>query len=155
MHRARTRDGFLALGRLHRGSLKTAVATRLPDGAVYANGSLKGRYVGASISHGGQAVAAGFGALRYDGDGGFSETNVANVQGQSFRDRQVISGSDQGTYAVNPDGTGTVAGGVVFVVTRARLTNGVALAEEYAFVVRDLVPATGILFTGVTRRLSD
>jgi hypothetical protein len=138
------------------GSLKTAVATRLPDGAVFANGSLKGRYIGASISHGGQAIAAGFGALSYDGNGGFSEANMANVQGSTFRDRQIITGSDHGTYAVNPDGTGTVAGGgVVFVITRARLTDGVALAEEYAFVVRDPVPATGILFTGVTTRLSD
>jgi hypothetical protein len=138
------------------GSLKIAVATRLSDGASFGNASLKGRYVGASVSQGGQAAAAGFGALSYDGNGGFSESNIANIQGQSFRDRQVITGSDQGTYVVNPDGTGTVAGGgVVFVTTRAKLTEGVAIAEEYAFFVRDLVPPTGILFTGVTRRLPD
>ena len=138
------------------GSLKTATATRLPDGAEFNNDSLRGRYIGASISQGGQAVAAGFGVLTYDGNGAFSESNIANIQGQSFRDRQVITGSDQGTYVVNPDGTGTIAGGgVVFVITRAKLTDGVAIAEEYAFFVRDLVPATGVLFTGVTRKLSD
>jgi hypothetical protein len=138
------------------GSLKIAVATRLPDGAEFDNGSLRGRYVGASISQGGQAAAAGFGVLTYDGNGGFSESNIANIQGQSFRDRQVITGTDQGTYVVNPDGTGVVAGGgVPFVITRAKLTDGVAIAEEYAFFVRDLVPATGVLFTGITKRLSD
>jgi hypothetical protein len=43
---------------------------------------------------------------------------------------------------------------VVFVITRAKLTEGIAIAEEYAFFVRDLVPATGALFTGTVKRLS-
>lgn len=138
------------------GTLKTGIATRLPDGAEFNNGSLRGRYVGASVSRGGQATAAGFGVLTYDGNGGFSESNVANVQGQSFRDRQLITRSDQGTYDVHADGTGVVAdGGVVFVITRATLNDGVAIAEEYAFFVRDLMPTTGVLFTGITKRLSD
>jgi hypothetical protein len=138
------------------GNLKIATASRLPDDIAFTDASLKGRYVGASISQGGQAVAAGFGVLRYDGNGGFSESNIANVQGSSFRDRQVVSGSDTGKYAVNPDGTGTIAGGgVVFVVTRASVVGGVPVAEEYAFFVKDLVPTTGTLFTGITRKLSD
>lgn len=138
------------------GVLKTAIATRLPDNAEFDNGSLRGQYVGASISQGGHAAAAGFGVLTYDGNGGFSESNVANVQGQSFRDRQLVTGSDQGTYTVHADGTGVVAGGgVVFVITRATLNHGMPIAEEYAFFVRDLMPATGGLFTGITKRLSD
>ena len=138
------------------GALKTGIATRLPDGAEFDDRSLRGRYVGASISQGGQAAAAGFGVLTYDGNGRFSESNLANVQGQSFRDRQLVTGSDQGTYTVHADGTGVVAGGgVVFVITRATLNHGVAIAEEYAFFVRDLMPATGGLFTGITKRLSD
>ena len=138
------------------GTLKTGIGTRLPDGAEFNNGSLRGRYVGASVSRGGQATAAGFGVLTYDGNGGFSESNVANIQGQSFRDRQLITRSDQGTYDVHADGTGAVAdGGVVFVITRATLNDGVAIAEEYAFFVRDLMPTTGGLFTGITKRLSD
>lgn len=138
------------------GALKTGIATRLPDVAEFNNRSLRGRYVGASISRGGHAAAAGFGVLTYDGNGRFSESNLANVQGQSFRDRQLVTGSDQGTYTVHADGTGVVAGGgVVFVITRATLNHGVAIAEEYAFFVRDLMPATGGLFTGITKRLSD
>jgi hypothetical protein len=138
------------------GNLKTGTANRLPDGAEFTDRSLRGRYVGASISRGGQAAAAGFGVVTYDGNGGFSESNLANVQGQSFRDRQIATGSDQGTYTVHADGTGMVAGGgVVFVITRAKLHDGVAMAEEYAFFVRDLMPATGVLFTGITKRLPD
>ncbi len=141
---------------LSTGSLRTGDATRLPEGAAFNNASLKGRYIGSSASWGGQGVAAGFGVLTYNGNGGFSESNIANVQGETFRDRQVITGSDQGIYAVHADGTGTVAGGgVVFVITRANIIDGIAIAEEYAFFVRDLVSATGILFTGITRRLSD
>ena len=141
---------------LSTGNLKTGIATRLPDGAEFNNGSLRGRYVGASISRGGQVAAAGFGVLTYDGNGGFSESNLANVQGQSFRDRQLVTGSDQGTYIVNRDGTGVVAGGgVIFVITRATLRDGVAIAEEYAFFLRDLISATGVLFTGTAKRLSD
>ena len=118
------------------GTLKTGIATRLPEGGEFSNRSLRGRYVGASVSRGGQATAAGFGVLTYDGKGGFSESNLANVQGQSFRDRQLVTGSDQGTYTVHADGTGVVAGGgVVFVITRATLKDGVPIAEEYAFFV--------------------
>jgi hypothetical protein len=138
------------------GNLKTGTATRLPDGAEFNNGSLRGRYVGASVSRGGHVAAAGFGVLTYDGNGGFSESNLANVQGQSFRDRQIVTGSDQGSYTVNSDGTGVVAGGgVVFVITRARLSEGIVIAEEYAFFLRDLIPATGVLFTGTAKRVSD
>ena len=138
------------------GSLKTGAATRLPDGAEFNNASLRGRYVGASLSRGGQVTAAGFGVVTYDGKGGFSESNLATVQGQSFRDRQIVTGSDQGTYTVHADGTGVIAdGGAVFVITRAKLNEGAAIAEEYAFFLRDLIPATGVLFIGTTKRLSD
>lgn len=137
------------------GTLRTATATRLPDNAQFNAGSLAGRYIGASIGRGGQAAAAGFGVLSYDGHGAFSESNIANVQGESFRDRQVVTGSDQGRYVVHADGSGEVAeGGVLFMITRATPTNGLAVAEEYAFFVRDLIPSTGILFTGTAKRVA-
>jgi hypothetical protein len=138
------------------GSLKIAVATRLPEGAAFGTGSLRGRYVGFARGEGGQTPAAGCGIVTYDGQGGFSESNFSNIQGGSFKERRFITGTDQGTYSVDADGTGTVAsGGVVIAITRAKLTEGIAIAEEYAFFVRDLVPATGALFTGTTKRLSD
>lgn len=138
------------------GSLVTGRATRLPDEGAFTDASLSGTYVGTSVGRGGQTPGAGFGVLIYDGAGRFSETNITNVQAGSFRDRTFVTGADQGVYAVNADGTGTVAnGGVVFVITRAEVVGGIRRALEYAFIVRDLVPATGSHVTGITRRRSD
>lgn len=138
------------------GCLHTAVATKLPESGEFNNASLNGTYVGVGIGRGGQTPAAGFGIITYDGNGGFVESNIANIQGETFRDRRFVMGSDQGRYAINPDGTGTVAGGgVIFVITKARMVDGLLIAEEYAFFVRELAPPTGVFFTGVTKRLSD
>lgn len=138
------------------GCLHTAVATQLPEDGEFNNASLKGVYVGVAVGRGGQTPAAGFGIITYDGNGGFVESNLANIQGETFRDRQFVMGSDQGRYAINPDGTGTVAGGgVVFVITQARRVDNLLIAEEYAFFVTELAPPTGVFFTGITRRRSD
>ena len=105
----------------------------------------------------GRPSVAGFGVITYDGAGGFSESNIANVPGETIRERRFVGGTDQGAYAVNADGTGTVAGGgVIFVITRAsQPASGPALALEYHFMVRNPVPANGAHFTGVVRRISD
>lgn len=138
------------------GSLITANATRLPDEGAFTNASLSGTYIGAAVGRGGQTPGAGFGVVTYDGNGQFSESNISNVQAGSFSDRAFVAGSDQGVYTVNTNGTGTVAGGgVVFVITRAQVVNGIKRALEYAFIVRNLVPTTGSHFTGITKRLSD
>jgi hypothetical protein len=138
------------------GCLRLAEGFRRPDGAVFSNASLKGRYMGFAVGNGGRTPMAGFGVVTYDGEGGFSETNVANAASTTFAARQFVRGEDSGRYVVEPDGTGSVAdGGLRFVITRVRMTEGVALAEEYRFVLRDLVPATGSLFTGIVRRVSD
>ena len=138
------------------GCLRIAEAFRRPDGARFTKGSLKGRYMGLATSSGGRAPMAGFGVVTYDGDGGFVEFNVANAPTVGFGARQFVRREDSGRYVVAPDGTGTVAnGGMRFVITRVRVTGGVALAEEYRFVVRDLVPATGSLITGIVRRVCD
>ncbi len=103
-----------------------------------------------------EPVLGGLGVLLYDGAGGFSETNTSNVQGDTIRTRRFVAGADHGRYVVNADGTGTVAdGGVLFVITKAtRRDDGTALAEEYGFMLRDLVPANGAYFTGIVRRIS-
>jgi hypothetical protein len=138
------------------GNLFSAIATRLPNEGAFSNASLSGTYVGAAVGRGGQTPGAGFGILTYDGNGGFSESNVSNVQVGSFRERVFVTGSDQGIYNVNANGTGTVAGGgVVFVITKAEVVNGIKRALEYSFIVADLVPANGSHFTGISKRRSD
>jgi hypothetical protein len=138
------------------GSLLTGTAYLRPDIGVFDIRSLSGTYVGAAIGDGGQEPMAGFGVLTYDGAGGFTEANVANIQGETVTIRRFVAGTDQGTYAVEPDGSGTVAGGgVMFVITRARVDGDVALALEYSFLVRDTVPVNGAHFTGSVRRISE
>ncbi|MEY2832144.1 MAG: hypothetical protein RLZZ574_1402 [Cyanobacteriota bacterium] len=137
------------------GNLFTAIAKRLPNDGEFNNASLSGTYVGAAVGRGGQTPGAGFGILTYDGNGGFSESNISNVQVGLFRERAFVTGSDQGIYTVNGNGTGTVAGGgVVFVITKAEVVNGIKRALEYAFIVADLVPTNGSHFTGISKRRS-
>lgn len=134
------------------GALRAAVGFRRPDGAVFDARSLCGRYNGQAAGHGGETPIAGLGMLVYDGNGQFREVNISNVRGGTFRDRLFVSGSDEGTYTVASDGTGTLAGGgVSFVITHVREEDGLALADQYVFVVRDLVPTVGALVTGVSR----
>ncbi len=138
------------------GCLMTGVATRLPDGAVFEERSLQGLYVGAALGDGGQSPAAGFGFVRYDGQGGFRETNVANIQDDTATSRRFVDGTDEGAYTLEADGIGTVAGGGVhFVVTHATVKDSLTRVEAYAFVVQGLVPATGALFTGTVQRVGD
>lgn len=139
------------------GAVRTAVGFRRPDGAAFDARSLRGRYNGQAAGIGGETPIAGLGMLVYDGAGRFRETNVSNVRGDGFRERRFVPGSDEGSYTVAPDGTGTVAGGgLLFVITRARAGDGgLALAEEYAFFLRELVPTIGTLVAGTTRRVSD
>jgi hypothetical protein len=136
------------------GALTTASATRVSGEGEFSNASLRGTYVSTAVGRGGDNPGAGLGVLTFDGQGGFSETNVANIQGNSFRERMLAAGSAQGTYAVRPDGTGVVAdGGGAFVITRAIMAGNIRVAQEYAFIARDVMPTTGSHFTGITRRL--
>ena len=138
------------------GALPAGTGRRLPDGAVFGAASLAGRYSGFALGRGGQMPMAGFGVLTYDGAGGFSESNVANVQGDGIHIRQFVRGTDRGRYRVNADGTGWVAdGGVMLVITQATAIGGIARADEYAFMTRALVPTNSAHFTGVVRRIAD
>jgi hypothetical protein len=138
------------------GSLRTAVGRRLPNNAAFSNASLQGLYTGFAIGRGGQMPMAGFGVVTYDGAGGFSEANAANVQGDTIGSRRFVQGTDQGRYMVTADGTGTLAdGGMLFVITRATVIAGIVRADEYSFMVRNVVPINGAHFTGVARRISD
>ncbi len=138
------------------GCLMTGTAIRRPDEAIFEVRSLQGLFVGAALGEGGQWPAAGFGFVRYDGQGGFRETNMANVQGDTATSRRFADGTDEGPYTLEADGTGTVAaGGVRFVVTHATVEDSFTRVEAYAFIVQGLVPATGTLFTGTVKRVSD
>lgn len=135
------------------GCLRSGFAVRRPDEAAFDHRSLRGRFVGLAVGRGGPTPISGVGVNSYDGESAFLEANVATVHGSGGR--VFADGSDRGVFTVNPDGTGTVAGGqVLSIITRARVSEGIALAEEYWFMMRNLTPS-GAHFTGVMRRLSD
>ena len=138
------------------GCLMTGTATRHPDRSVFAASSLNGLYVGAAFADGGQSPAAGFGFVRYDGQGRFGETNMANIQGDTTTSRRFVDGADEGAYTLEADGFGSVGdGGVRILVTHAMVKDDITRVEAYAFIVQSLVPATGALFTGTVRRVGD
>jgi hypothetical protein len=138
------------------GCLMTGTAFRRPDGAEFGPQAMQGLYVGAAFGEGGLYPAAGFGFLRYDGRGGFREANLSNIMGDTAVSRRFVEGSDEGSYTLDADGFGTVAGGGVrFVVTHATVDGGSTRVQAYAFVVQGLVPATGALFTGTVQRVGD
>jgi hypothetical protein len=138
------------------GSLRTGLGWRRPEAALFSNASLRGRYTGFTVGRGGQVPMAGLGVLHYDGAGGFSEDNVANAQGETIAVRQFVSGTDEGRYSVDDDGTGALAEGrLLLLITRVSISEGKGRAEEYRFMVRDPAPMTGAHFTGVVRRISD
>ncbi|QSQ22887.1 hypothetical protein JY651_48660 [Pyxidicoccus parkwayensis] len=138
------------------GGLLTARATRLPDEGRFNQASLHGTYVGAGSGRGGGLPSAGLGVLSYDGAGRFSESNVANVALGTLQERTFVSGSDEGAYAVEADGRGTVAGGgVLFVITRAEVVDGVRRALEYAFIAPGEAQASSAWATGLIVRRSD
>ena len=141
------------------GTLETLIATRLPDGGKFTNGSLKGNYAYTLIGEGGPLPQSGLGVMTYDGVGSFSGTATVNLPGTSLRERRFVTAPFVRPYAVNPDGTGTATppgeSDIVFVVTRADVIGDTKLAEEVFFIVRELNPATGTLLTGLIKKLPD
>lgn len=137
------------------GSLRAGFGIRRPDGAVFDPRSLRGRYAGLAVARGGPTLIAGVGVNHYDGASTFSENNVASLPNAAGGGRVFAEGTDHGQFTMSAEGTGTVAGGEVLnIITRARVSDGVALAEEYFFMMKNVAPS-GAHFSGIMRRISD
>jgi hypothetical protein len=117
----------------------SSVALAQDEGPQYTLSSLCGDY-GAVVTYGAN-VAAGLGHETYDGKGNATGSALANQPGANGT-RTITSFGISGTYTVNKDGSGvrtlTIAlpsGSTAqviedFVITRAEVINGVALATE-------------------------
>lgn len=140
-------------------NLLTLQATRLPDDGKFTNASLKGEYAYTLLGHGGAVPQAGLGLMNYDGKGRFTGNATVNLPGRSYGERAFVSAPFVRPYTVNADGTGTATppgeSDIVFVITKADVVEGVKIAKEVFFIVREINPATGDLLTGVITRLSD
>ena len=144
------------------GTLTPFVATRLPPGGKFTNASFTGNYAFTLVGDGGFSPEAGLGVINYDGLGrasGTATVNLPDPPGSSSLNRKSVTTPFDSAYAMDPDGIGivTTAGqsDARFVVTQAEWVNGVKVAREAFFVVRDLDPATGSLLTGVITKQSD
>ena len=121
----------------------SSVALAQDEGPQYTLSSLCGDY-GAVVTYGAN-IAAGFGHEKYDGQGNATGSALANQPGA----RTITSFGISGTYTVNKDGSGirtlTIAlpGGSTaqviedFVITKAEVINGIAVATEIADAQRE------------------
>ena len=131
----------------------------IADDSVFTTKSLNGTYSVTSTGRGGQAAQASLGISIYNGDGTFSGSIKTNLPGNLFGERIIREGNFEGTYTVNPDGTGTATTPVsesIFVITKT-ITNkqGIKVAQEATFITKDLEPPTGNLVTVTIKRLPD
>jgi len=149
------------------GVLGAAVA-RADETRCYTNASLKGTYAGV-VTYGAN-VALALGVRHFDGEGTLTGTFTLNapVVGSPTGARTIITGTNQGTYAVNCDGTGTFtrtltsSTGVVttqiddFLITKATVRDdGQLLGTEFEDASRvpsALVPGGLFVFRSYTRR---
>jgi hypothetical protein len=76
-----------------------------PTANSFSNQNLIGSY--AAEEHGDGSVSVGMGIVRYDGNGGATRRITVNAPGEDGARRILVFESD-GTYMVNPDGTGAV-----------------------------------------------
>ena len=105
----------------------------------YTLASLCGNY--AAVVTYGANIAAGLGYEQYDGQGGATGSAVINQPGPDHT-RVLVKIGIAGTYVVHKDGTGvrnltiTLPGGGTaevnedFVITKAKVINGIAIATE-------------------------
>jgi hypothetical protein len=136
---------WLAAALLVSASLSSAAFAQQQNGA-YTAASLCGDY-GAVVTYGAN-VAAGFGHETYDGHGNATGSALANQPGANGT-RTITSFGISGTYTVNKDGSGvrnlTIAlpgGGTAdviedFVITKAEVVDGIAIATEIADAQRE------------------
>jgi hypothetical protein len=141
------------------GTLTPFVATRLPDDGKFSTASLNGKYAFTLAGDGGVSPEAGVGVVSYDGVGGASGIATVNLPGTP-PDRKFVTKLLRATYTLDADGLGTITqpgqSDVAFVVTRAKMMDGVKVAKRAFFLVKDLDPATGSLLTGtITKQTQD
>lgn len=146
------------------GSLNTATATRLPDEGVFSLASIKGTYSGIGFAWGGRAAISGTGFITYDGKGNTHASNTQSFPGATFGERVFYTyDTPAGTYTVNEDGTGTIVSAQEYqigavadlVITKSQVLDGVKVAQEYFFILRDLLPTGGLATSVIYKREPD
>jgi hypothetical protein len=148
-------------------SLLTTVSARAQDALpCFDLASLQGNYTVIGTYGAGVAVAL---AKRYmDGKGNLNGTFIVNepLAGSTTGERNIVSGTQTGTYAVNCDGTGVVTRILTvgttqtqqfddFVITKASFEHGHLIATSVADAQRtpSTIVAGGIFLTRAWTRI--
>ncbi len=148
-------------------SVLTAVSTRAQDTPpCFDLASLQGNYT--IIGTYGANVATALAKRYMDGNGNLTGTFIVNepLAGSTTGQRNIVSGTQTGTYTVNCDGTGVVTRiltvGTIqteqfddFVITRAIFEHGHLVATSVADALRtpSTIVAGGIFLTRVWTRI--
>jgi hypothetical protein len=144
-----------------------SMMSTISDG--FTNASLRGQYAMARQGQGGASESAGIGVYTFDGNGGLAGMITANIPGSVFGQRAQVTGTISGTYTVNEDGSGygstsatiTLESGAqnpfttTFLITRAIMINGVAVAEDITFMEDAVDPVTGCIHMNYATRHPD
>lgn len=136
------------------------MASMLPTlGEGFSNASLHGAYAVSRIGYGGHSQSAAVGVYRFDGNGRWSGTIVANVPGPVFAARAQLRGTFEGTYSVDANGSGygstrgtaTLENGAtqefttILLIIRAEEAGGIKVAQEVSLMEDAADPLTGSL----------
>lgn len=147
-----------------RGGLVTAFLTRLPDEGVFGLESLRGTYSGVGFANGGLTPVSGAGYITFDGQGGTNASNIQNFPGASFGERVFVTfDTPAGQYTVGEDGIGTITSAQEYevgavadlVITHAKVIDGIKVAQEYFWFIRDLLPTGGLATSRIGKQFPD
>lgn len=110
-----------------------------PTASGFSNQNLLGSY--AAEEHGDGSVSVGMGIVHYDGAGKATRRIIVNAPGEDG-ERRILVFESEGTYTVNPDGTG-------FVTFTNSTSPGEATTDTFDFVITAVatawIPGTGNL----------
>jgi hypothetical protein len=125
----------------------------------FTNASIQGDYASFGIGVGGTSPNASAGMLTFDGKGSVTGTEYLNQPGFSFPERRYDVLPLEGTYEVDPRGTGVILGKGTdkllfrFQIAKATLIDDIKMAREITLLPLELVDETGNLVLSVATRL--
>jgi hypothetical protein len=125
----------------------------------FTNASIQGDYASFGIGLGGMSPNASAGMLSFDGEGVVTGTEFLNQPGPSFPERRYDVLPVEGTYEVDPRGTGVVLEKGTdkllfrFQIAKATVINDIKIAREITLLPLDLVDETGNLILSVATKL--
>jgi hypothetical protein len=125
----------------------------------FTNASIQGDYASFGVGLGGTSPNASAGMLTFDGKGVVTGTEFLNQPGSSSPERRYDVLPIEGTYEVDPRGTGVVLEKGTdkllfrFQIAKATVIHDIKIAREITLLPLDLIDETGNLILSVATKL--